>query len=713
MDLQTIGTADHNLSRYYTYDNNGNLTSVEYSQEYGSSAMHYGTEKFSYQNGQVKKISFQATPLNNAESVIWEVTSENAQGIPSTIVSGPLTHTYSYDLQTRPLQVQTLKNGTTLRNMSYAYHPQTGNLLSRTDNTRNLQESFTYDHQNRLTGDGTETYEYDNATGNMTYNSRIGTITYGVGIRNSYQVNLIDPLTRTTDDIHLLTVQQKATYNAMSRPATLEESNQLLKFTYNGRCERNIAEFIQITPPQGVWNDTIKTEVERRYYISDIYERSVTKNENKVILYLGGNAYSAPAAFVQDSLFGAHIVYICRDHLGSITHLSSDKINKEYSYDAWGNLRNPDTHELYQTRVSKDYLYLLRGYTGHEHLGYYGLINMNARLYEPATGRFISPDPYVQMPDYSQNYNRYTYCLNNPLKYTDESGEWFLIDDLVAFVVGGTINLASNIIQGNISGDFWECIGKGAAAFGSGGIAGWGGLHPELGGWAWGGAVVGATNAWLGGANSAGGILLGGAMGIASSGMGALGGNLGGQLGGIIVNGTNISSPALASTITGSLGGFGGGYIGGFAVGAIATGDMSEANDMALSAGLSGAFTGAISGFAGGIKYARDNKISPWTGETKISQSQYSNYVEQNYSIRVGDNPNQIHHAYRHTDQLNLDRNLVEHMVIQNVKTNIHNIPINKPYNGVININGYKIQYTAFKRIDKNIINIGRIHAIK
>lgn len=424
MDLQTIGTADHNLSRYYTYDSNGNLTSVEYSQEYGSSAMHYGTENFSYQNGQVKKISFQATPLNNAESVIWEVTSENAQGIPSAIVSGPLTHTYSYDLQTRPLQVQTLKNGTTVRNMSYAYHPQTGNLLSRTDNTRNLQESFTYDHQNRLTGDGTETYEYDNATGNMTYNSRIGTITYGVGIRNSYQVNLIDPLTRTTDDIHLLTVQQKATYNAMSRPATLEESNQQLEFTYNGRCERNIAEFIQITPPQGFWDDTIKTEVEHRYYLSEIYERSVTQNENKVILYLGGNAYSAPAAFVQDSLFGAHMVYICRDHLGSITHLSSDKINKEYSYDAWGNLRNPDTHELYQTRESKDYLYLLRGYTGHEHLGYYGLINMNARLYEPATGRFISPDPYVQMPDYSQNYNRYTYCLNNPLKYTDESGEF-------------------------------------------------------------------------------------------------------------------------------------------------------------------------------------------------------------------------------------------------------------------------------------------------
>jgi len=50
----------------------------------------------------------------------------------------------------------------------------------------------------------------------------------------------------------------------------------------------------------------------------------------------------------------------------------------------------------------------------------------NARLYDPALGRFLSPDPYVQMPDFSQNLNRYSYCLNNPLVYVDEDGEFFL-----------------------------------------------------------------------------------------------------------------------------------------------------------------------------------------------------------------------------------------------------------------------------------------------
>lgn len=51
------------------------------------------------------------------------------------------------------------------------------------------------------------------------------------------------------------------------------------------------------------------------------------------------------------------------------------------------------------------------------------LINCIARLYDPALGRFLMPDPLIQDPASTQNFNRYSYCLNNPLKYTDENGE--------------------------------------------------------------------------------------------------------------------------------------------------------------------------------------------------------------------------------------------------------------------------------------------------
>ena len=64
---------------------------------------------------------------------------------------------------------------------------------------------------------------------------------------------------------------------------------------------------------------------------------------------------------------------------------------------------------------------------------------MNARLYDPVLERFLSPYPYVQMPDSLQNLNRYSYCLNNPLAYMDEDGEiwWFVVAAIVGAYIGG------------------------------------------------------------------------------------------------------------------------------------------------------------------------------------------------------------------------------------------------------------------------------------
>ena len=49
-------------------------------------------------------------------------------------------------------------------------------------------------------------------------------------------------------------------------------------------------------------------------------------------------------------------------------------------------------------------------------------LNMNARLYDPVIARFFSPDNFVQVPEFTQSFNRYSYCLNNPLKYVDPTG---------------------------------------------------------------------------------------------------------------------------------------------------------------------------------------------------------------------------------------------------------------------------------------------------
>ncbi len=121
------------------------------------------------------------------------------------------------------------------------------------------------------------------------------------------------------------------------------------------------------------------------------------------------------------------------DHLGSITTLirESDGSRFELSYDALGNRRDPATWVNYSgnlpdfiTITDSDFI-TDRGFTGHEHLAMFGLINMNGRVYDPVASRFLSPDSYVQSPELALNYNGYVYCLNNPLKYTDPDGEFF------------------------------------------------------------------------------------------------------------------------------------------------------------------------------------------------------------------------------------------------------------------------------------------------
>ena len=77
-------------------------------------------------------------------------------------------------------------------------------------------------------------------------------------------------------------------------------------------------------------------------------------------------------------------------------------------------------------------------YTGQELDSSTGLYDYGARQYEPALGRFTSPDTIVPDARDPQSLNRYAYVRNNPLLYIDPSGHdwegfwegcWFGCDD--------------------------------------------------------------------------------------------------------------------------------------------------------------------------------------------------------------------------------------------------------------------------------------------
>lgn len=138
--------------------------------------------------------------------------------------------------------------------------------------------------------------------------------------------------------------------------------------------------------------------------------------------------------------------YVHPDHLGSIHFITdeSGSVEQELSFDAWGRHRNATNWGYSSLPTSK----FERGYTFHEHLSEFDLINMNGRVYDPMIARFLSPDPVLQSPGNLQNYNRYSYCYNNPLIYTDPSGELIWIIPNIGWSKSGGLSIGISVVVG-------------------------------------------------------------------------------------------------------------------------------------------------------------------------------------------------------------------------------------------------------------------------
>ena len=122
--------------------------------------------------------------------------------------------------------------------------------------------------------------------------------------------------------------------------------------------------------------------------------------------------------------------YLHHDALGSVDLVTDHRgrVAAHQAFSPFGERRGPIAHPA--ARASPGAAALVaaatpRGFTGHEELGSVGLVHMNARVYDPAAGRFPGPDPVVQSAHDGQAHNRYAYARNNPLKYVDPSGHIF------------------------------------------------------------------------------------------------------------------------------------------------------------------------------------------------------------------------------------------------------------------------------------------------
>ena len=168
------------------------------------------------------------------------------------------------------------------------------------------------------------------------------------------------------------------------------------------------------------------TEIMSKYYFAGgKYEIETVGGIEKQRFYVDGSPYTASILLEKVGGVSPQTYYLHRDYLGSITQITDNSANlaAEYSYDAWGRMRNPVNWQVYAQGSQPAMLFGARGYTGHEQLNGFGLINMNARLYDPVLARFLAPDPYVGS-GMSNDFNRYVYCRDNPMMYSDPTGEF-------------------------------------------------------------------------------------------------------------------------------------------------------------------------------------------------------------------------------------------------------------------------------------------------
>lgn len=353
-------------------------------------------------------------------SRIWELTGVNSAGQHESVEYGNgLTSDFVYDSYNMPNEIRTFTSGgTNMQHLTYSWDNLTGNLLWRQDVLKGLREDFTYDNLDRLVtyqvvGQQQYSLAYDNANaGRIESKTGLGDYKYDY-TGKPYTLSAVAAET----DITSFGNNQSITYTAFNKVETLSEGSNALSLVYGPDNARKVTEL------------TRGSVTKKKIFAGGLYEKETVDGVERVLTYVPGIDGEVAIYVTEGGI--SQMYYIHKDYLGSYQTITDESgaiatLNGDeqvYSFDPWGRRRNASnwTYASVSGNIMFD-----RGFTGHEHLDEFDLINMNGRVCDPYTNMFLSPDPYTQAPGFTQNYNRFGYAFNNPFKYTDPSGEVIL-----------------------------------------------------------------------------------------------------------------------------------------------------------------------------------------------------------------------------------------------------------------------------------------------
>jgi RHS repeat-associated protein len=388
---ETIDGETYNIG--LSYDSKGRLLNTVYPSGF---TLEYGYNASGYLN-----------KVKNGASTIWTQNTTNTFGQPTQFTLGNgLVTTRNYN---NLGQVTDIITGTV---QDLRYHYNQYNLMDyRYDDKKSLTEAFTYDSKHMqletytVSGQPTQTILYG-SNGNVESKTDVGSFNYN----SPDQPHAVTDVSNANSIIPAQT--QNIIFNHFNKATQISENGYELNIEYGTNGLRKKTTLLHNS-----------SEQKEKIFVGGIYEKETLADGSIRELHYIPGPDGITAIYTLTNGANGQMHYIHKDHLGSFNTITnaSGVIEEELSFDPWGRRRNASdwTYENMPTTYLFD-----RGFTGHEHLDAFNLVNMNGRVYDPLLTRFLSPDPLIINSAGVAGYNGYSYVLNNPLHMTDPSGYW-------------------------------------------------------------------------------------------------------------------------------------------------------------------------------------------------------------------------------------------------------------------------------------------------
>jgi len=303
-----------------------------------------------------------------------------------TITAGSVfTRTYGY---TAGNDITNL-NGTGVTNVTVAYY--------------NLHRIKSY---TGLTGN----YGYG-PTGNLTTNSEGGGSTYTYANPRFQAVRTAFGYTNLYDLCGNMIVRHGGLTN--SQAMVYDPENRMTAIAQAGVMSD---EFGYAFDGTRLWKRLNQNPTNIQVWIGNLYEQK----GGKTLFHVFANGEQVCTFETNSFLYGGNSTNAVGDyyHQDSLTSSSvlSGSSGSQMEVNVWypfGRIQTASPQTTFQVS---------RRFTGQVYDSESGLYYYNARYYDPELGRFIQADPRIQDLSNPQSYNRYSYCVNNPLRYTDPTG---------------------------------------------------------------------------------------------------------------------------------------------------------------------------------------------------------------------------------------------------------------------------------------------------